>query len=206
MLSDDRAAVAIIRDPDAALALLDPERRRLAEALAEAPDSASGLARRLGETRQRLNYHLRVLEEAGLLELVEERRSGSRAERVLRLSARRFVLDPGTVGLLSRAEPGEVGDRFSASYFVALAARGISELADLLDRASRHRSRLATGSVNTRVRLATPARFDAFMADLTRAVAEVVAKHHDERDEGRWFRVIGGAYPGPAPNGHDEEA
>jgi hypothetical protein len=56
------------------------------------------------------------------------------------------------------------------------------------------------------VRLATPARFDAFMADLTRAVAEVVAKHHDERDEGRWFRVIGGAYPGPAPNGHDEEA
>jgi DNA-binding transcriptional ArsR family regulator len=198
--------LVIVRDAGAALALLDPERLRLAEALAAAPDSASGLARRLGETRQRLNYHLRVLEDAGLVELAEERGSGMRAERVLRLTARRFVLDPGTAGGLAGGEPGEVGDRFSASYLVALAARAIRELAALQERAARSRTRLATASVNAHVRMATPARFDAFMTDLTRAVAEVVARHHDEQGEGRWFRVIGGVYPGPAPNRDSEEA
>jgi DNA-binding transcriptional ArsR family regulator len=204
MVTHDTDRLAIIRDPDAALALLDPERRRLAEALAEAPDSASGLARRLGEKRQRLNYHLRVLEEAGLVEVVEERRSGSRSERVLRLSARRFVLDPAAAGAVAPADPVDGGDRFSAGYLVALAARAIRELADLLERASRSGTRLATASLNTRVRVATPARFEAFVGDLTQAVAEVVARHHEEQGEGRWFRVVAGAYPGPAPSADTE--
>jgi DNA-binding transcriptional ArsR family regulator len=192
--------VSIIRNPTAALALLDPERRRLAEALAEEPDSASGLARRLGEKRQRLNYHLRVLEDAGLVELVEERRAGSRTERKLQLTARRFLLDSAAIGHLAGDRPAEAGDRFSATYFVALAARGIRELAELLERASGSRSRLATASLNTSVRLATPAQFGAFVNDLAQAVADVVARHHDDQGEGRWFRVIGGAYPGPTPN------
>src|SRR5690606_24914395 len=90
--------VAVVREPERAAALLDPERRRLVEALAEMPDSASGLARRLGDTRQRLNHHLRALEGAGLVELQEERRRGNCTERVLRAVARRFVVDPAALG------------------------------------------------------------------------------------------------------------
>jgi DNA-binding transcriptional ArsR family regulator len=191
--------IAVVRDPDAVIALLDPERRRLARALAEAPDSASGLARRLGETRQRLNYHLRVLEGAGLLELAEERRQGSRTERVLRPTASRFVLDPTAVGGMADADPNGVGDRFSASYLVALAARVIHEVAELIARAASKRSRLATVSFNTTLRLRSPGEFEAFIGELTHAIGEVVARHHHEADDGRWFRVVGGAYPGPAP-------
>lgn len=192
-------ALGIIREPASAQALLDPDRRRLAEALAETPDSAAGLARRLGEKRQRLNYHLRVLEDAGLVELAEERRRGNRTERVMRLTAQRFVLDPAAVGAVGAGEPGDVGDRFSATYLVALAARAVRELAELMDRAKRDRARLASASVNASVRLATPERFDAFVSDLTRAVAEVIARHHADDADGRWFRVVGGAYPGPQP-------
>lgn len=193
----------IVRQPDRAQVLLHPERRRLVEALASAPDSASGLARRLGETRQRLNYHLRLLERAGHIELAEERRKGSQPERVMRLVAQRYVLDPAALGSLA-ADPDQVGDRFSGTYLVALASRALRELADLLDRARKGR-RLATASVNATVRLGSPAAFNAFAADLTKAVARVIAKHHDERGEGRWFRVIGGAYPGPAPARQPEE-
>jgi DNA-binding transcriptional ArsR family regulator len=193
-------SLEVLRDPNSALALLDPERRRLAEALGQSPDSASGLARRLGEKRQRLNYHLRVLEDAGIVELAEERLRGNRIERILRLVAQRFVLDPTAMGPLAVADPDEIGDRFSASYLVALATRIIRELADLLDRARKGRARLATASVNTSVRLATPAQFDAFVGDLTRAISDVVARHHEEHGEGRWFRVVAGAYPGPRPN------
>ena len=197
--------LGIIREPASALALLDPDRRRLAEALAEGPDSAAGLARRLGEKRQRLNYHLRVLEDAGLVELAEERRRGSRTERVLRLTAQRFVLDPAAVGAIGAGEPGEVGDRFSATYLVALAARAVRELAELMERAKQDRARLASASINTSVRLATPERFDAFIGDLTRTVAEVIARHHIEGGDGRWFRVVAGAYPGPEPTPQPEE-
>jgi DNA-binding transcriptional ArsR family regulator len=198
-------SLEVLRDPNSALALLDPERRRLAEALGQSPDSASGLARRLGEKRQRLNYHLRVLEDAGIVELAEERLRGNRIERILRLVAQRFVLDPTAMGPLAVADPDEIGDRFSASYLVALATRIIRELADLLDRARKGRARLATASVNTSVRLATPAQFDAFVGDLTRAISDVVARHHEEHGEGRWFRVVAGAYPGPRPNLQPQE-
>jgi hypothetical protein len=64
---------------------------------------------------------------------------------------------------------------------------------------------LATASVNTMVRLESPAAFNAFATDLTRAVARVIAKHHDEQGEGRWFRVIAASYPGPRPSRKSEE-
>jgi DNA-binding transcriptional ArsR family regulator len=198
MPAASRSSLAIVREPDRAQVLLHPERRRLVEALAESPDSASGLARRLGESRQRMNYHLRLLEAAGHVELAEERIKGSRPERVMRLVARRYVLDPAAIGKLT-ADPDDVRDRFSATYLVALASRALRELADLLERASAKPARLATTSVNTTVRLRTPAAFGAFAADLTRAVARVVAKHHQETGDGRWFRIIAGAYPGPRP-------
>jgi DNA-binding transcriptional ArsR family regulator len=191
-------SLQIVRQPNQAKVLLHPERRRLIDALALGPDSASGLARRLGESRQRLNYHLRLLEEAGQVELAEERWKGSKPERVMRLVARQYVVDPAALGSMT-ADPDEVGDRFSATYLVALASRALRELAELLDRAKRKRARVATAAVNATVRLRSPAAFKQFQIDLTRAVAQVVAKHHDEQGAGRWFRVVAGAYPGPRP-------
>ena len=198
-------SLQIVRQPAQAQVLLHPERRRLVEALAAGPDSASGLARRLGESRQRLNYHLRLLEEAGHVELAEERWKGSRPERVMRLVARQYVVDPAAMGSLA-ADPDEAGDRFSATYLVALASRAVRELAELLGRAKGKRARLATAAVNTTVRLESPAAFQEFQSDLSRAIAQVVAKHHDERGQGRWFRVMAGAYPGPRPAKQPEES
>ena len=83
----------VIRSPASAAAALDPQRQELLLHLRE-PDSASGLARRLDLPRQRINYHLRVLEEAGLVELVEERRKGNCMERVVRATARAFMISP----------------------------------------------------------------------------------------------------------------
>jgi hypothetical protein len=116
----------------------------------------------------------------------------------MRLVAQRYVLDPAALGSLA-ADPDEIGDRFSATYLVALASRVLRELADLLDRAKRRRARLATASVNTVVRLQSPAAFNAFASDLTRGMAKVIAKHHQEQGKGRWFRVVAGMYPGPDP-------
>lgn len=189
--------VAVLDDLSRASALLDPERRQLVEALRESPDSASGLARRLGGSRQRLNYHLRALESAGLLEVAEERRRGNCTERVLRVVARRFILDPAALEGLP-TEP-EAGDRASAGYLIALAARAIRELTRVRARAEGEGKRLATASLATKVSLADPAAMAAFTEDLGRAVAEVVARHHSPGPGSRPFRFIAGVYPAPSP-------
>ena len=61
--------VAVIEDPAAAEVSLDPLRSRLLAELTE-PASATMLAGRVGLARQKVNYHLKSLEQHGLIELV----------------------------------------------------------------------------------------------------------------------------------------
>lgn len=195
--------VEVLREPGRIAVLLDPARRRLVQALLERPDSAVGLARRLGDSRQRLNYHLRVMEDAGLVELAEERQRRGARERVFQLVAHQFAIDPGSLEELS-PEPME-SDRFSATYLVALASRAIRELSDLLERAEETGRRLATAGLSTEVRLAEPGDFNRFVEDLTEAVAGVVARHNVDAPAGRTFRVFAGTYPGAAAGLNEAE-
>lgn len=190
-------ALSILRDPDAAAALLQPDRLRLLRELAE-PDSASGLARRLRLPRQRVNYHLRELEREGLVELVTERKKGNCIERVVRASARGYVVSPEVLGSLG-ADPGRVADRQSAAYLAALAARAIRELGGLTERARRENKRLATFSLDSEVAFASAADRAAFAEELTQAVAVLIARYHTAgASAGRSFRLIVGAYPAAA--------
>ena len=79
-------ALDLVQDLDQAAALLHPTRLRVLEGLAE-PDSAAGLARRLGLPRQQVNYHLRELEKRQLIEEVDQRRKGNCIERIVRATA-----------------------------------------------------------------------------------------------------------------------
>jgi DNA-binding transcriptional ArsR family regulator len=65
-------AVRLVEEPDRLRAALTPLRRRLLELL-RVPTSATELAATLGLPRQKVNYHVRALEAAGLVRLVEER-------------------------------------------------------------------------------------------------------------------------------------
>src|SRR5688500_5154381 len=87
------SAVALVDAPEALRAALPPLRRRILHRLRE-PASAVVVAGEFGLPRQRINYHLRTLETAGFLELVETRARRGCTERVLRPSARAFIVDP----------------------------------------------------------------------------------------------------------------
>jgi DNA-binding transcriptional ArsR family regulator len=193
--------LAVIQQAEAASAALHPARRALLAALAE-PDSAAGLSRRLGLPRQRLNYHLRALERCGLIECVEERRKGNCTERLLRATARAFVIAPQALGALgSTAEAAH--DRFSASYAIALAARAIQEVSTLESAARVAKKRLATLTIDAEVRFATAERRAAFAEELAETVARLVAKYHDDTAHGgRRFRLVTLAHPMPQPSSH----
>ena len=68
--------------PEQLRACLHPLRRRLLEAASRVPGSSLSLARRLGLPQPRVHYHLRLLERAGLLKVVEERRKRGITERL----------------------------------------------------------------------------------------------------------------------------
>jgi DNA-binding transcriptional ArsR family regulator len=182
------ATLQIVQSPDKAGVLLQPGRLRLLEQLTE-PDSAAGLARRLGVPRQKLNYHLRELEREGFLELVEERRKGNCIERVLRAVAREFLIAPQTGDRVA-------ADRFSAAYLASSAARVIRELAALWIRARRAGKRIATLTLETEIRFQSAASRAAFAEELTASIARLAAKYHNEGAEGgRRFRLIAASYP-----------
>lgn len=189
-------AVGLIRDHDQAASLLQPDRLKLLGALTT-PDSASGLARRFDLPRQRLNYHLRELERVGLIELVEERRRGNCVERVVRATARAYVISPEVLGALGDS-PDQARDRFSALNLVQVAARTIREVSDLLSRAAASGKRVATLTLDADVRFASPTTRARFAQELTATVAALVEKYHDdEAPGGRACRFIAAAYPKP---------
>ena len=182
------ATLQIVQSPEKAGVLLQPGRLHLLEQLTQ-PDSAAGLARRLGVPRQKLNYHLRELERAGFVELFEERRKGNCIERVVRATAREFLVAP-------HAGKATVADRFSAAYLVSTAARAIRDLATLCLRAGRAGKRIATLTLETEIRFPSAESRAAFAEELTASVAQLAAKYHNERAEGgRRFRLIAASYP-----------
>ncbi len=190
----------VVRDAGPAAALLDPTRQRLLAHLRE-PDSATGLARRLRLPRQRINYHLRALERAGLVELVEERRKGNCLERVVRASAHAFLISPEALGALGPSAES-AGDRLSSAYLVTAAGRAIRDVAALEARARAEGKRLATLTLEAEVRFAGPEARAAFAEELADAVARLAAKYHDERAPGgRPFRLLAAVHPVPPDAG-----
>jgi DNA-binding transcriptional ArsR family regulator len=185
---------AVITGADQAVVALQRTRRQLLAHLAE-PDSAAGLARRLGVPRQRLNYHLRELEREGLVELVEERRKGNCVERIVRATARAFVISPDALGELG-ATPEEAADRFSSTYLVSAAARAMRDVAALQAGATRAGKRLSTFTLETDVRFATAEARAQFAEELANAIAALAARYHDDRNpRGRRFRVLAAIHP-----------
>jgi DNA-binding transcriptional ArsR family regulator len=191
------AALHVIDQSERAALALDPLRLRMLQELVQ-PDSATGLARRLGMPRQRLNYHLRLLEQDGLIEVVEERKKRNLTERIVRTVAHSYLINPAALGALA-ADPSRISDRTSSAYLVAAAARVIQEVAGLRDQADAAGKRLPTLTLQADIRFATPADQQAFAEELSAQVARLVAKYHDDQAaEGRRFRLISGAYPAPS--------
>jgi DNA-binding transcriptional ArsR family regulator len=186
--------VAVIEDPAVAEVSLDPVRARLLAELAQ-PSSATMLAARIGLPRQKVNYHLRTLEQHGLVELAEERRKGNMTERVMRATAASYVISPTALAAV-QPDPGRAPDRLSARWLLALAARLVRDVGNLVTGAAKADKKVATFALDGEVRFATAADRAAFAEELATAVTSLVAKYHDETATGgRAHRVVVAVHP-----------
>ena len=188
--------VGIIDDPAAAIVALEPIRSRLLAELAE-PASAATLAARVGIARQRVNYHVRALEAHQLVREAGKRQWGGLTERLLVASASSYIVSPRALGPVA-LDPDRDADRLSASYLIALAARIVDEVSDLLRRSRATDKRLATLSLDTEITFRDAADRAAFSDELMHAVTSLVARYHDESAPGgRAHRLVLVAHPLP---------
>lgn len=194
MNTTNQSSVNLIQDAHSAQVLMNPLRMQILEKLRN-PDSASGLARDLNLPRQKINYHLRELEKNGLVELIEERRKGNCVERIVRATAKSFIINPEALGGLA-TDPEKIKDQFSSSYLVGVFAQAIRELALLRTRAEKAKKRLATFTLQTEIRFSTAKMRNQFTEELANTVTKLTTKYHDEKTKGgRLFKFTIGSYP-----------
>ncbi|MHC4376006.1 MAG: helix-turn-helix domain-containing protein [Planctomycetota bacterium] len=186
--------VETVEDPAAVAALMDPLRARILSELTE-PRSAASLAERVGLTRQKVNYHLRALEERGLAEVAEERKWGGLTERRMVATAASYVVSPAALGPVA-SDTERIEDRLSASYLVAVAARAVREVGRLMRLARRERKRLATLSIDTQIDFESPADRAAFTQELGEVLSDLVARYHKPNaPDARLHRLVVFAHP-----------
>ena len=182
----------VLDEPERVRLALSPIRRRLLQRLRE-PASATQLAHELGLSRQRINYHLRALEQAGMLDLVEERQRRGCTERVLAARADAFVVDPGVLGPRARIE---AADRYAAEHLIGAASNVVRDVARMQVAADAEGTRLLTFTLEADFRFAKPADVERFAERLAELVAEAAADHGSTR--GRPYRLVLAGHPTPS--------
>jgi DNA-binding transcriptional ArsR family regulator len=83
-----------LHNPQQIKAFVHPLRRRILHVLVKEPATNQQVARALDLPPARVFHHMRSLERAGLVRLVETRVSGRNVEKFYAASARRFILKP----------------------------------------------------------------------------------------------------------------
>ena len=156
-----------VDDPDAAAALLHPLKARILR-LAREPASATELARRLDLPRQRVHYHVRELERAGLLRRAGRRRRRNLVEQRFVASARSYVLSPALLGPLA-ADWRAVEDASSPEYLLALTEQVRDDVARAASAAEATGRRASTFSLKAQFRLDSEAQRAAFATALREA-------------------------------------
>jgi DNA-binding transcriptional ArsR family regulator len=185
-------SLALLDDAVTARVALSPLRRELLARL-RSPASAAGLAEALDMSRQKIGYHLRLLEKAGLIAAVETRRRRGFTETLFEAQSDALLIDPM---ILAPADPDTVAkqDRFAADHLVRTAAGIVRNVSRMREAAADEGSRLLTFTVEADVAFARPADIEVFAARLSDALATIAADFAPA-GEGRSYRVTVAGHP-----------
>ena len=182
----------VVRSPEQAAALLNPLRAEIL-AIVREPASAAEVARKIGDTPQRINYHLKSLEKVGLVRRVGTRQVRNLVEVLYQAIAKSFLLSEA-VGL--NPETSErIKEQGALAHLITLSDR-IRRDALLLMEQSENKGQIPSASLQMKVHLDSEERRRAFLRDYAAMLEELVSRYGaaGEGDENA-FRVTAVIYP-----------
>ncbi|MFI7437927.1 helix-turn-helix domain-containing protein [Micromonospora haikouensis] len=177
--------VLYLEEMSQAETLLKPQRIEVLRQLAE-PGTCTEVAARLGQTPQRVYYHVKQLVAAGLAEQVSERKVRGISEGIYQAAARSYWLSPrlvGRIGGLRRAR-----DELSLGHLLDLMEEVQADVA-ALDRAA---PELPSIGVSGEIRVPAERRQE-FLADLRAALEDLFTRYGGA--EGDAFKLAVACYP-----------
>jgi DNA-binding transcriptional ArsR family regulator len=165
-------------------ALFKPQRVEVLRQLAE-PRSCTEIGTALGQTPQRVYYHVKKLVDAGLVRQVSERRVRGIHEGIYQAAAQSYWLSPRLVGTIG---PRRTQDQLSLGYLLSLVEDVQTDLAEL----DRTADELPTLGISGEIRLPAGGR-QAFLDDLRTTLEDLFTRHGGA--EGDAFRLAVACYP-----------
>lgn len=176
--------VLYLEEIEQAEALLKPQRIEVLRQLAE-PRSCTEVAERLGQTPQRVYYHVKRLVDAGLVVQVSERKVRGITEGIYQAGARSYWLSPRLVGRIGLRK---VQDELSLGYLLDLVEEVQSDIA-ALDRSA---PELPSIGVSGEIRV-PPERRQEFLDELRTALQTLFTRYGGA--EGDAFKLVVACYP-----------
>lgn len=182
----------VVRSPEQAAALLNPLRAEILAHTRE-PASAAEVARKIGDSPQRINYHLKALEKVGLVRRVGARQVRNLVEVLYQAIAKSFLLSEA-VGLDSWAAE-RIKEQGSLAHLITLSER-IRRDALLLMEQSETEREIPSASLQMKVHLDSEERRNALLRDYAAMLEELVSRYGaaEDSDENA-FRVAAVIYP-----------
>src|SRR5690349_3903529 len=166
--------VLYIEDVDQAAALLKPQRIEMLK-LMDQPRTCLELARTFGETPQKINYHIKALQSAGLVEQVGERRVRGTVEGSYQARARSYWLASDLIGQIGGTAMAE--DQASLRHLLSLTEEMRDDIGHLAQQVTVAGRDVPSLGLSLHVELGDASRRAEFMADVQR-MAQILARKY----------------------------
>jgi DNA-binding transcriptional ArsR family regulator len=177
--------VLFVEHLDQAEVLLKPQPIEVLRQLGE-PRTCTEVGERLGQTPQRVYYHVRRLVDAGLVEQVAERKVRAIHEGIYRATARSYWVSPRLVGRIGDTRRAQ--DELSLGYLLDLMEVVQEDIAALDRTAPELPSVGVSGEIHVR-----PALGQQFLDDLHTALQDLFTRYGGS--EGDAFKLAVACYP-----------
>lgn len=187
----------IVTEPEQAAALLHPVRSEIVSLLRD-PQSATELSKKMNDSAQRVNYHLKALEKVGLVV-----RAGTRNVRnlveVLYVSAGRSFLLSDSLGLSSETIK-KLQDQTALAHVLSLTEKIKRDAVSLMEQVDNEE--IPSAVMEMELSLSGVKNRNAFLQDYTEMLTALIQKHHKpNQKDAKTFHVSMAMYPKPEGGG-----
>ena len=199
--------VCYIEDVEQAMTLLKPHRLEILRRL-DKPRTCPELASEFEESAQKIYYHVKALQDAGLVDKVAEKRVRGTVEGYYQAKARSYWLAPKLVGQVGGAK--QARDQVSLRVLLQL-AEDVIEDTGKLGSASEAGKHVPSLSLSAQIHLANASHRAEFLEELQTTFQALALKYgipssdDDAVDKSANFRLVMMCYPKQTTDNDQEE-